>query len=247
MEAKLKSLKVVDLKQILTKANVSLGGKANKADLVAKIISTPAAVNAYNDLYPSAEPATAAHDDLLAPPEDLDWTVDEVPSSKVDELSPEPATKASAPSTAEPAKTSASDPAPAPSSEPVKNGSTTQSTDATSATVDVELEKRRQRAARFGIPLVEPKSKAKPKQSSTTASKKTEKTESQSNEDALLQARAKRFGINKQANGKASSGKDNQTSPGTKRKRAAAAPVADVDPEEAERRRKRAERFGLKV
>ncbi|KAJ3710703.1 hypothetical protein C8R42DRAFT_648603 [Lentinula raphanica] len=47
---------------------------------------------------------------------------------------------------------------------------------------------------------------------------------------------------------KASSGKDNRTSPlGTKRKRGAAAPVADVDPEEAERRRKRAERFGLKV
>ncbi|KAJ3749110.1 hypothetical protein DFH05DRAFT_1475518 [Lentinula detonsa] len=237
MEAKLKSLKVVDLKQILTKANVAPAGKANKADLIAKIIASPAAVDAFNAIYPSAEPAPAANDDLLAPPEDLDWTVEEVPPSKSDDIAPDPTTK----TPAEPAKASASEPTP--TSEPSKASTTTEST---LNTVDADLEKRKQRAARFGIPLVEPKTKNKSKQLSVTA-KKTDTPATQPSVDAAkLQGRAQRFGLKTGATAKALSGKDNQTSPDSKRKRSAV-PAADVDPEEAERRRKRAERFGLKV
>lgn len=39
-----KALKVVDLKDILSRAHVSVTGKANKADLIAKILSSPGTV-----------------------------------------------------------------------------------------------------------------------------------------------------------------------------------------------------------
>jgi SAP domain-containing ribonucleoprotein len=62
LEPKLKALKVVDLRQILATAKVSVPGKATKGDLIAKILSTKSAVDAYAVLYPP--------DDLLAPPEE---------------------------------------------------------------------------------------------------------------------------------------------------------------------------------
>lgn len=46
-----KALKVADLKEILKKASVSPPPKATKADLVAKIVAEPAAVDAYNALH----------------------------------------------------------------------------------------------------------------------------------------------------------------------------------------------------
>lgn len=54
---KLKSLKVVDLKQILSNASVHVPAKSNKNDLIAKIQASTAAMDAYNSLYPA--------DDLL--------------------------------------------------------------------------------------------------------------------------------------------------------------------------------------
>ncbi|KAH7875208.1 hypothetical protein F5879DRAFT_1008593 [Lentinula edodes] len=237
MEAKLKSLKVVDLKQILTRASAVPAGKANKADLIAKIIATPAAVDAFNALHPS-KPAPHSHDDLLAPPEDLDWTVDEVPPSKSDEAASEPTTETPAPLAAEltTAPISAQDIAPEPQ---VAN-----TAESTSYPADAELEKRKQRAARFGIPLVE----TKPRQRLATAIK-TNVTATQPSDDAeKIKARAERFGLKIAANGKTGPSKDNQTSPGSKRKRGAVAPPpeVEVDLEELERRRKRAERFALK-
>jgi SAP domain-containing ribonucleoprotein len=62
MDAKLKALKVVDLRQILATANVSAPAKANKNDLIAKILASKPALDAYAKLYPP--------DDLLAPPEE---------------------------------------------------------------------------------------------------------------------------------------------------------------------------------
>lgn len=46
-----KALKVPDLKEILKRASVSAPPKANKADLVAKILAEPAAIDAYNALH----------------------------------------------------------------------------------------------------------------------------------------------------------------------------------------------------
>ena len=59
---KLKALKVVDLKQILSKAGVSVPAKANKSDLISRILSSKQALDVYANLYPI--------DDLLAPPEE---------------------------------------------------------------------------------------------------------------------------------------------------------------------------------
>ena len=53
MEAKLKTLKVADLKAILAKSQTQTPSKANKQDLINKIIATPAALDAYNAQYNS--------------------------------------------------------------------------------------------------------------------------------------------------------------------------------------------------
>ena len=57
-----KSLKVAELKEILIKSQIPLG-KANKADLVQKILDSPAALQVYAELHPdpaAAAPVTAA-------------------------------------------------------------------------------------------------------------------------------------------------------------------------------------------
>lgn len=51
-----KALKVVDLKEILAKAQVSVTGKANKSDLIAKILASPEALKVYEEQHGS--PAT---------------------------------------------------------------------------------------------------------------------------------------------------------------------------------------------
>lgn len=46
-----KALKVVELKDILTKAGVAIPAKANKPELIAKIIATPAATSKFESLH----------------------------------------------------------------------------------------------------------------------------------------------------------------------------------------------------
>lgn len=63
MDEELKTLKVADLKAVLAKAHVQVPSKTNKPDLVAKILSSQPALDAYKSMYkPDA--------DLLAPPEE---------------------------------------------------------------------------------------------------------------------------------------------------------------------------------
>ncbi|KAI0645400.1 hypothetical protein C8Q79DRAFT_691307 [Trametes meyenii] len=66
MEAKLKSLKVVDLKDILNKAGVAIPSKANKPDLIAKVLASPAAVDVYNQQHGGAPPEPAKNASKLA-------------------------------------------------------------------------------------------------------------------------------------------------------------------------------------
>lgn len=68
-----KALKVADLKEILTKSGTPIGSKANKADLIAKILATPAALEiAGGDaaVAPAApaEAETKVDDDLVRNP-----------------------------------------------------------------------------------------------------------------------------------------------------------------------------------
>jgi hypothetical protein len=68
MDAKLKALKVVELKDILTKANVPFQSRANKADLIGKIIANPAAVQTYESSQrPDAQTVPVAQPQPIAP------------------------------------------------------------------------------------------------------------------------------------------------------------------------------------
>ena len=69
-----KALKVVDLKDILSKAQVSVTGKANKPDLIAKILASQQAIDVYNQLHgggsaqPSQDASPAPTSSLPKPP-----------------------------------------------------------------------------------------------------------------------------------------------------------------------------------
>jgi hypothetical protein len=52
MESKLKALKVVELREIISKANVACPAKAIKADLIASIVASPSAIQVYYELHP---------------------------------------------------------------------------------------------------------------------------------------------------------------------------------------------------
>jgi SAP domain-containing ribonucleoprotein len=131
MDAKLKALKVVDLKAVLAKAQVQAPAKATKADLIARIVESQAALDAYAELYEedASEPVVEAPETI--PTSD---TVEIITETTEDAVPP-----------AEPA-----------------------------APVDPELEARRKRAERFGIPLVEPKTKQARKERQPKAASSTE-------------------------------------------------------------------------
>ncbi|KAG2079046.1 hypothetical protein BDR04DRAFT_1086111 [Suillus decipiens] len=191
MDTKLKALKVQELKEILSKASIP-PGNAKKQDLINKILANPPAIDVFYTLHPAAKPKNSkpvppADDDLLAPPEEIDWTVEESipvePPKKSEQLLPSPAPAAAAPSP---------------------------------PTVQSEEEKRKARAARFGMTYIEPVQQ----QTKEAVGEHPDK----------LKARAERFGT---------------VASVTKARGKRTAPIENIDPEEQERRRKRAERFGL--
>lgn len=61
-----KALKVVDLKHILNRAGVSIPSKSNKNDLIARILASPAALDAYNAQH-SPKPAEPAPKEPAVP------------------------------------------------------------------------------------------------------------------------------------------------------------------------------------
>ncbi|KAJ7622813.1 hypothetical protein DFH06DRAFT_1340697 [Mycena polygramma] len=207
MEGKLKTLKVADLKDILAKAAQPPPPKATKPDLIARILASKEATDVYNAKY-------GPKDDLLAPPEDLDWDVDQVNPT---ETAPEPPKAQPAKPAAKPAPTPTAAPTPA---EPEPASAPAPAVDAppAAAETDIEAEKRRKRAERFGMPVVEPRPPTA-KKAAVPAAAATKKLP---DAPEKLNARAARFGSLKRP----------------------APPVEEVDAEEQERRRKRAERFG---
>ncbi|KAG7090825.1 hypothetical protein E1B28_009907 [Marasmius oreades] len=205
MEAKLKALRVVDLRAILTKADQSAPAKSNKQDLISRIIASEQATAVYHAEH-------GAPDDLLAPPEDVDWTAEEaIAKSAVatSEVAVKPLSKAVDPPTA--------------AAVPPSSVASSQLPEA-SAQVDPEEEKRRKRAERFGIPLVE--------------SKKARLAAQPPADSEALKARASRFGIKTDGTGKP------LDTPQSGHKRDLSA-TEQIDPEELERRKKRAARFNV--
>ncbi|KAI0250381.1 hypothetical protein BJV78DRAFT_1220283 [Lactifluus subvellereus] len=249
MEVKLKTLKVADLKEICTRANVPTTTRSTKADLITKVLASQAAIDAYNAKYqqtgnsaPPPKPAALSNnDDILTYPEDVDWTLEKHPAPvSVPATVPKP-TKTNGPT--EPASTSIkpqSKVAP-PKAPPAAREAVKTLAPAPATPVDEELEKRKARAARFGIALVEP---SKPKTKSApvpvpASAPKAEATAKATDDAAKLKTRAERFGSGKSAQ----TGATSIPSAGV-RKRGAGL-VEEVDVEEQERRRKRAERFGI--
>jgi len=217
---------------------VSAPAKANKQDLIARILASPAALGVYNKLQnPTLIPVqqSTVADDLLAPPEDFDWEGDETAPAV------QPAAKmvhSNKPSTKEPAKPakptkpaskSAAKPA-SPAKKPAAIAAqTVEPLQDDTAVVDEELEKRKKRAARFGVPLVESRKLAPPKSGSNTLRKASATPTAPLDNPENLRARAARFGTA-------------PTKPVAGRKRPA---EEVVDAEELEKRKKRAERFGM--
>ncbi|KAM5533332.1 hypothetical protein V8D89_013006 [Ganoderma adspersum] len=226
MEAKLKALKVVDLKDILAKANVTLTGKANKQDLVAKILGAPEAIDVYNKIH-GPPPANAAENASAASSSTVEKSEVPQPLKASDPASP---SKTVAPVSSK----AVSQAAPKAPDATAPTSAVEMSATATTTKEDAEAEKRKARAARFNIPLVEPKSASAQKSGKTAANGKTEKA-GVSQDTEKLAARAARFGTQAPS---AEPAKSN----GRKR---AAPPPEPVDEEELARRKKRAERFGV--
>lgn len=186
-----KALKVVDLKEILTQAQLAFPTNIKKSDLITKILDSPAALDIYSAKYLSgttlpSKASLAPQDDLVrhtsflyvpfadrvsactprsvrhvfcfllsSPASDLciriDWNAEELSETTAPQ-GPDPITEpqTSLPSPPSPAKTSST------LTQDVHTSSTSNTVPASDNTgPDEELEKRRSRAARFGIPLVE--------------------------------------------------------------------------------------------
>ena len=223
-------LKVAELKEELGKRSLPVSGK--KEELVARLLESEGK---------SKATANADLGDLAPPEDDYDW---DEPATKTyssmdidltgSAAKPETKPAAAAPATASaPATKPATAPkrpleAPKPSSETTaKSPPVTESTESTDAALAAELEKRKRRAERFGIPLAE----------SVKAVERAARfgTPTATADEQKKQARGKKFG--------------NQvwTKNGTSQEIKAPVPVkAKVldDPVEAEKAKKRAERFG---
>lgn len=65
-------MKVAELRELLQKASVPIPTKANKADLVAKILATPAAVELFNKQKGSDPIVAAAKPKILEVPQEDD-------------------------------------------------------------------------------------------------------------------------------------------------------------------------------
>ncbi|KAG9037034.1 hypothetical protein FS842_003384 [Serendipita sp. 407] len=164
MEAKLKAMKVADLKAVLQQANVAFDSKLTKPALIKKIMETPEASSIVST------DGNGADDDLPDLPPNINW----------DE--PKGASDAT-PVALNPVSTSA--PAPAASSAAAGSSSATSSTakpstdsvfkaeDLPTLTLEDEAARRKARAAKWGTTYIEPKvagtSKSETKATATTS------------------------------------------------------------------------------
>jgi len=210
-------LKVAELKEELGKRSLPVSGK--KEELVARLLENEGK---------SKSTANADLGDLAPPEDDYDWDEPATKTTAKSETKSAPA-PASAPA-ASAAKPAAAPKqpleAPKPSSETTaKSPPVAASTEATDEALAAELEKRKRRAERFGIPLADSvKALERAKRFGTTET---------TLDESKKQARGKRFGNQVWT----------KNVPSEETKAPGKGKVLD-DPAEAEKARKRAERFG---
>ncbi|KZT63195.1 hypothetical protein DAEQUDRAFT_815788 [Daedalea quercina L-15889] len=240
MEAKLKALKVVDLKDILTRASVSVPSKSNKNDLIARILASPAALDVYHARnLPETPKATfnkPAEEQVRPTRED---PPSEVPSKLLPPTvaqTPHPSSSALPAMATSPVKSASFVPQASSGVPPTAPASAVDASSAPKSTDDEEFEKRKARATRFGLPLVEP---TNPSAEPRKAGKNAKWGPSTPDDPERLAARAARFGVVQPSVAQAAA-------QGNGRKRNAP-PMEAIDAEELEKRRKRAERFGTSV
>ncbi|KAG8961594.1 hypothetical protein FRC03_005188 [Tulasnella sp. 419] len=205
-EAKLQKLKVTDLKAILTKASLPVSGV--KAELVSRILASPAAIKAAGLEEESTNAPVNAGKAADADMAEYDASpTPDVPSQPAATTAP-----VSSPPKQSEAPTTSAEPAAASSTQTDTATSTPKISELkleNEATVDPELERKRARAARFGIPVVEAKKPPPPKAqkaappaskgstSKTSAAAPAAPSKSQGPADDLekMKTRAARFGI----------------------------------------------------
>ncbi|PFH45518.1 hypothetical protein AMATHDRAFT_9069 [Amanita thiersii Skay4041] len=242
-QSKLKSLKVVDLRNILSNASLNTPSRATKADLIARILDSSAALQAFYALYPSSSSQSPLESQSAStlPPDTFSSVREPIANSDITTLSdPDQADTSGAPASPTTATPTENDiVAHSDETEMDKHKRRAErfgthiTTTPDSQLADPELEKRKKRAERFGVPLIdsfktlsantEHGRRPSAKQSLGSTSRVTDDSEK-------LKARSERFGTN--FNGSAS------------RKRPA---PESIDTEELEKRRRRAERFGTKL
>ena len=221
-------LKVAELKEELGKRSLPVSGK--KEELVARLLESEGK---------SKSTANADLGDLAPPEDDYDWDEPATKTYSSMEIQLTGSTTKSetkaAPAPASAPASSAAKPAaapkqpleaPKPSSETTaKSPPVAASTEATDEALAAELEKRKRRAERFGIPLADSvKALERAKRFGTTET---------TLDESKKQARGKRFGNQVWT----------KNVPSEEAKAPVKAKVLD-DPAEAEKARKRAERFG---
>jgi SAP domain-containing ribonucleoprotein len=178
----LKSLKVVDLKNILSKAALSAPARAPKADLISRILENHSALQVYYSLYPDHAPSTAESSKPVETSTETSVTTTPI----IPQAPPHATTEDAKPTT-----TTNSD------VEKCKRRAERFGVPLTSTpsnpTADPEMEKRKKRAERFGIPLVgtDPdKVKARAGQKRSAPAEAVDK-----DEEERRRKRAERFGL----------------------------------------------------
>jgi len=210
-------LKVTELKELLAARSLPVSGK--KEELVVRLMESDA-----------AKPASSTNDllgDLAPPEEEYDW--DTPATRKANESEPEAKSKTSVlppakPALSKPTTTTTQTGSSQPDSKPKPSATaTTTTTDAdTEAALALELEKRKKRAERFGIPLADSAKALERAKKFGVAAPQIDETKKDT--------RAKRFG--------------NQVWKTDGNQKAIPVKKITDDPTEAEKAKKRMERFG---
>ncbi|PWN34190.1 uncharacterized protein FA14DRAFT_191266 [Meira miltonrushii] len=221
MEAQLQALKVVDLKKLLGDAALPQSG--TKAELIKRLLENPSATASLN----GGGAGAADEEDLLGETAEAPQSLSTAPAATVPSAKPTPA--------AAPAPTTTTESAPAPV--PEKDAETQK------AEVIAELEKRKARAIKFGMPTDEVDAKIQRIQKFGLQEESVVSIDALDGELKGGKKNRKEAKAEKNGNGQASG----KPAKNAEKKSVAAPPVVALDPVEEEKKRKRAERFGAAV